>query len=69
VGSYKPQKPNKTGILGPHLFGLGFAYPEELTYMTSEGLVTVPLVGLSSFMNFAKRVMPQWIKTEGIATA
>lgn len=62
VGMCEPQSPNKTGILGPHLFGFGFAFPEELTYMSSQELVKVPLVGVTSFMNFAKRVIPEWRK-------
>ena len=60
VGMHEPPWPNKTGVLGPHLFGLGFAYPEELTYPSANGQVVVPLVGVTSFMNFAKRMIPRW---------
>lgn len=49
----------RTGIIAPGLFGLGIAFPE---------LVTNPLgieennVGLWKFMDYAKRVMPVWLK-------
>lgn len=59
-GPWEIPSPNRTGILGPGLFGIGFAFPEEITYPSTQGTVTVPLVGVTSFMTFAKRVMPQW---------
>lgn len=60
-GPFELECPNKTGILGYHLYGFGFAFPEELQYQSHQGPVTVPLVGLTSFTKFGKRVVPQWI--------
>ncbi len=48
----------KTGLIKPHLYGIGIAFPEE--YLTKEGN-TVNLIGVNSFMKYAKEHVPIWI--------
>lgn len=62
TGDFHIPSPNRTGILGHHLFGIGIAFPEEITYPNGKELVKIPLIGINSFMHFAKKVIPQWIK-------
>lgn len=49
-----------TGIIAPGLFGIGIAFPEK--YIDPIGNVEHQ-VGLNSFMNYAQRVVPQWINS------
>lgn len=49
----------QTGIIGPHLFGIGIAFPE---YKIDDGHPRY-IVGLNCFMNYAKRIIPQWLVT------
>jgi cation diffusion facilitator CzcD-associated flavoprotein CzcO len=60
INAYSTSAQN--GILGSHIFGIGFAFPEELNYTGATGMITVPFIGISSFMRFAKRVIPEWLK-------
>ena len=53
---------DQTGIIGPHLFGLGIAFPE--TYTDEETGKKIPKVGLLGFMKYAKRIIPEWITYE-----
>lgn len=52
---------SKTGVIGTHLFGIGIAFPE---------LQTDPLgnseyrIGLNSFINYAQRVIPEWMNKD-----
>ncbi len=49
---------DKTGIIAPGLFGIGLAFPEQYT----DPLGNVEhRVGLNSFMDYAQRVVPQWL--------
>lgn len=46
-----------TGIIAPRLFGIGLAFPEKVTLAEGEA----HRVGLTSFMDYAQRVIPQWL--------
>lgn len=47
-----------TGIILPHLYGIGIAYPRE--QLDLDGGI-MRLVGLNAFMKYAKELVPQWI--------
>jgi hypothetical protein len=51
----------RTGIIAPGLFGLGIAYPEEITdrYGINEFNV-----GLFKFSNYLTRVLPLWLNLD-----
>jgi len=49
---------DKTGIIAPRLFGIGIAFPEK--YIDPLGNVE-HRIGLNSFMDYAQRMVPQWI--------
>jgi hypothetical protein len=46
------------GIIAPRLFGIGLAFPEQLCTLDGQ---TASRVGLTSFMDYAQRVIPQWV--------
>lgn len=50
-----------SGVIAPRLFGIGIAFPEE--YIDPLGNKE-HRVGLNSFMEYAQRVIPQWINKE-----
>lgn len=50
-----------SGVIAPRLFGIGIAFPEQ--YTTDAG-VTEHKIGLNSFMNYAQRVIPEWLVKE-----
>lgn len=47
-----------TGVIGPHLFGIGIAFPELLD--EGNGRCSYR-IGLREFMRFAQRVIPEWM--------
>lgn len=47
-----------TGVIGPHLFGIGIAFPEFID--DGKGHCSYR-VGLREFMRFAQRVVPEWM--------
>lgn len=49
---------DKTGVIAPRLFGIGVAFPEY--YCDPNGNLD-HRVGLTSFMDYAQRIIPQWI--------
>jgi hypothetical protein len=49
---------DKTGVIAPRLFGIGVAFPEY--YCDPQGNVD-HRVGLTSFMDYAQRIIPQWV--------
>jgi len=50
-----------SGVIAPRLFGIGIAFPEKYT----DPLGNVEhRVGLNSFMEYAQRVMPEWLAKE-----
>lgn len=49
---------DKTGVIAPRLFGIGVAFPEQ--YCDPQGNLD-HRVGLTSFMDYAQRIIPQWI--------
>lgn len=50
-----------SGVIAPRLFGIGIAFPERYT----DPLGNVEhRVGLNSFMEYAQRVVPQWLMKE-----
>lgn len=53
---------DKTGVIAPRLFGIGIAFPEK--YVDPLGNVEHK-VGLNSFMEYAQKIVPDWIKTKG----
>lgn len=53
---------DKTGIIGSRLFGIGIAFPE--TFIDAETGNTVSKIGLLGFMNYAQRIMPEWLLTK-----
>ena len=60
IGDYENAKHNPhVGIIGPGLFGLGIAYPEE----KSDPFGSVESqVGLWKFMVYLNKIMPVWFK-------
>ena len=48
----------QTGVIAPGLFGIGIAFPE---YKADDGHPRL-IVGLNCFMDYAQRLIPQWIK-------
>ena len=52
---------DRTGILGPRLFGIGIAFPEK--YEDEKGK-TVSRIGLISFMEYAQEILPTWMATK-----
>lgn len=47
-----------TGIIGPHLFGLGLAFPEYTEDGRGNGKFQI---GVRDFMRFVQRMMPEWM--------
>lgn len=64
VNDVKPitEYDGKTGIIAPRLFGIGVAFPE---YKTDDGYPR-HIVGLNCFMDYALRLVPQWVSDKGI---
>lgn len=59
TGEYEHAQYNdKTGIIAPGLFGIGIAFPE---YYCDPLGNTDHRVGLTSFMDYAQRIIPQWV--------
>lgn len=50
-----------SGIIAPRLFGIGLAFPEQAVI---DG-TTAYRVGLTSFMEYAQRVIPEWVAGAG----
>lgn len=50
----------KTGVITKGLFGIGIAFPQ--LGKNKEGK-TIPLIGVNSFMERAKKLIPEWIKS------
>lgn len=50
---------DSNGIMGPRLFGIGIAFPEKIT--TPIGTFEYK-IGLPSFIDYAQKVVPTWIK-------
>ena len=63
VGANPVHYDSATGIITNHLFGIGIAFPES--YIDQLGH-TEYKVGLKSFMEFAKRTIPLWLKVAQI---
>lgn len=49
---------NHTGIIAPHLFGIGIAFPEVTVDPAGN---SEHRVGLNSFMAYAQRITPEWL--------
>jgi hypothetical protein len=64
-GSQELSYDDKTGVIGPRLFGIGIAFPDK--YVDPLGNVE-HRVGLSSFMNYAQKVVPEWMVNKSINT-
>lgn len=52
-----------SGVIGPRLFGIGIAFPEKYNY--PDGNVEYR-VGLKFFMEYAQRVVPEWMACKGL---
>jgi thioredoxin reductase len=52
---------DRSGVIAPRLFGIGIAFPEK--YTDPLGNVEYQ-VGLKFFMEYAQRVVPEWMKKE-----
>lgn len=52
----------KTGIIAPRLFGIGLAFPEVFTSPSGKD---AHRVGLTSFMDYAQRIIPLWLQGLG----
>ncbi|MDR3550348.1 MAG: FAD-dependent oxidoreductase [Candidatus Babeliales bacterium] len=52
----------KTGIIAPRLFGIGLAFPE---FKTDDGYPR-HIVGLNCFMDYALRLVPQWVSDKDL---
>ena len=49
-----------TGVIGPRLFGIGIAFPEQFIDQTGEPQLGI---GLIDFMQYAQCVLPTWMQT------
>lgn len=49
---------DKSGVIASRLFGIGIAFPERSTDQAGNEIYKV---GLNSFMEYAQRVIPEWI--------
>jgi len=47
-----------TGVIAPHLFGIGIAFPEQAVDPVGN---VENRVGLNQFMEYAQRVVPEWM--------
>ncbi len=52
-----------TGVIAPRLFGIGIAFPDKIVDPLGN---TEHRVGLSSFMNYAQKVVPGWLVTKSL---
>jgi len=52
---------DRTGIIGPRLFGIGIAFPEKFE---DEHGQTISRIGLLAFMEYAQEILPQWMTTK-----
>jgi hypothetical protein len=52
---------DRTGTIGPRLFGIGIAFPEKFE---DENGKTIARIGLLSFMEYAQEILPQWMATK-----
>jgi hypothetical protein len=50
-----------SGVIGPRLFGIGIAFPELFTYPDNNAEYRI---GLKFFMEYAQRVIPEWMKRD-----
>lgn len=57
-GTDKISYDDHSGIIAPRLFGIGIAFPEAYTDPVGNH---EHRVGLNSFMEYAQRVLPQWL--------
>ena len=55
---------DRTGVIAPRLFGIGIAFPEKYTDPSGH---TYHRVGLPFFMEYALRVIPEWINSKDAA--
>ncbi len=52
---------DRTGTIGPRLFGIGIAFPEK--YEDENGK-TISRIGLLSFLEYAQEILPSWMATK-----
>lgn len=52
---------DRTGTIGPRLFGIGIAFPEKFEDETGQ---TISRIGLMAFMEYAQEILPQWMATK-----
>jgi Pyridine nucleotide-disulphide oxidoreductase len=52
---------DRSGIIGPRLFGIGIAFPEKFE---DEKGNTISRVGLMAFMEYAQEMLPTWMVTK-----
>lgn len=52
---------DRSGMIGPRLFGIGIAFPEK--YEDENGK-TVSRIGLLSFLEYAQEILPSWMATK-----
>lgn len=62
-GSTKINFDSATGIIAPNLYGIGIAFPEQ--FILPNGRI-IYLVGVNSFMRYAKKMIPHWIANENL---
>ncbi len=48
-----------SGIIAPHLFGIGIAFPEKIYDQVSNYQLGI---GLNDFIEYAQRILPSWIQ-------
>jgi hypothetical protein len=51
-----------TGVIAPRLFGIGIAFPEQA--VNQQGILQYK-VGLNSFIDYAHKMIPQWMQHTG----
>ena len=50
---------SSTGLISPRLFGIGIAFPQQVTDETDKPR---NLIGLLDFMTYAQHIIPEWMK-------
>lgn len=53
----------KNGFIAPRLFGIGIAFPEKIIDKLGNPVYGI---GLTSFMRYAQRIVPEWINGDSV---
>lgn len=61
INDTTPIPTSESGMIAPRLFGVGFAFPEKITYPNGdEG----NCIGLDCFIDYAQKMVPEWVTSD-----